>query len=80
MASKNSEPVEIDDCVAIHETNSGYVDKGGLLIRCASKKGVIEVWIPKSQIHDNSEVYDSGDHAEGTLIIPEWLAIEKDLI
>ena len=39
-----------------------------------------EIWIPKSQIHDNSEVYDAGDHSEGTLVITEWIAKEKGLL
>lgn len=37
----------------------------------------VEVWIPKSQIHDDSEVYEEGH--EGTLVIPLWLAEAKDL-
>lgn len=37
-----------------------------------------EVWIPKSQIHDDSEVYDD-DH-EGKLVVSEWIAKEKELI
>lgn len=36
-----------------------------------------EVWIPKSQIDDDSEVWKEGQ--EGTLIIPYWLAEEKGL-
>lgn len=36
-----------------------------------------EVWIPRSQIHDDSEVWDEGH--EGTLVIPLWLAAEKGL-
>ena len=31
-----------------------------------------ELWIPHSQIEDDSEVYQKGD--EGTLIITDWLA------
>lgn len=31
-----------------------------------------ETWIPKSVIHDDSEVYAVGD--EGTLIVLEWFA------
>lgn len=31
-----------------------------------------EVWIPKSQIHEDSEVTESGD--EGNLVITRWLA------
>jgi hypothetical protein len=37
-----------------------------------------EVWIPKSQIHDDSEVYASGH--TGKLVITEWLAREKGLV
>jgi len=35
-------------------------------------------WIPQSQIHDDSEVWKPED--EGELVIPEWLAIEKELV
>lgn len=34
-------------------------------------------WLPKSQIHKESDVAVEGD--EGTLYIPEWLARAKDL-
>jgi hypothetical protein len=34
-------------------------------------------WIPKSQISDDSEVYEM--NTSGTLIITEWLAVEKGL-
>ncbi len=36
-----------------------------------------EVWIPQSQIDDESEVWKAGD--EGTLVIPLWLAEEKGI-
>jgi hypothetical protein len=39
-----------------------------------------KIWIPKSQIHDNSEVFDADEHDEGTLIITEWLAKQKGLL
>lgn len=38
-----------------------------------------EVWIPQSQIDDDSEVYDDGENSEGTLIISEWIAEQKGL-
>jgi hypothetical protein len=37
-----------------------------------------EVWIPKSQIHDDSEVFEEGH--KGKLVISEWIAKEKELI
>jgi hypothetical protein len=38
--------------------------------------GEEEVWVPKSQIHDDSEVFGSkeGLNNEGTLIVRAWLA------
>lgn len=38
-----------------------------------------EVWFPKSHVHDDSEVYDDSDNSEGTLIVSEWIAIQKKL-
>lgn len=35
------------------------------------------VWLPKSQIDDESEVFAEGD--TGTLVISEWIAGEKGL-
>lgn len=32
----------------------------------------VEIWIPKSQIHDNSEIWKVGQ--EGDLVISSWLA------
>lgn len=37
-----------------------------------------EVWIPTSQIHDNSEVYEVGD--DGVLVITHWLATQKGFV
>jgi hypothetical protein len=59
---------EIEDVEAIRETDAA------LLCLIAGR----EVWIPKSQIHDDSEVW--GEEQEGTLVIPEWLAKEKGLV
>jgi hypothetical protein len=36
-----------------------------------------EVWIPKSQLHDDSELACKGD--EGTLAITEWFAEKEGL-
>lgn len=37
-----------------------------------------EVWYPKSQIHDDSEVYEEGH--EGEVVITYWLAKERGLV
>jgi hypothetical protein len=36
-----------------------------------------EIWIPQSQIDDDSEVFQEGD--EGTLVISLWIAEQKGL-
>lgn len=36
-----------------------------------------DVWIPQSQIDDDSEVWNEGD--EGTLVISQWIAEQKEL-
>lgn len=38
------------------------------------------VSIPKSQIDDDSEVYDADKNSTGKLIIPMWLAEDRGLI
>ncbi len=37
-----------------------------------------EIWIPKSQIHADSEVY--AKETEGALIITRWIAEQKNLL
>jgi len=37
-------------------------------------------WIPRSQIHDDSEVYDLGNNATGDLVIKRWFAEKEGLI
>lgn len=34
-----------------------------------------EIWVPKSQIHDDSEVYADGH--EGDLVVSAWYAASK---
>ena len=36
-------------------------------------------WIPKSVIHDDSEVFDSDENSRGTLVLPEWFAEKEQL-
>lgn len=57
-----------DNCFVIAETDAA------ILVEIDDE----EHWIPKSQIHDNSEVYASG--TEGQLIVSEWLAEKKGLV
>lgn len=59
--------VKLDDVRAIKETDAALLcDINGE-----------EIWIPKSQIDDDSEVWQEGD--DGVLIISEFIAEKKGL-
>jgi hypothetical protein len=38
-----------------------------------------ERWVPASVIHDDSEVYDSGDNSEGEVVVAKWWAEKEGL-
>ena len=59
---------ELEDVECIAET--------GLAILCVIEGE--EIWIPQSQVSEDSEVYSVGDC--GTLIISKWLAKKKGLM
>jgi len=33
-------------------------------------------WVPKAEIHDDSEVFDK-DNGAGTLLVSEWIAVDR---
>jgi len=73
MGTSNSyryEPISVD----VDEVK--YVTDKALLVDIEGE----EFWIPRSQIHEDSELYNS-DHVgeSGVLVIPRWLAEEKGL-
>jgi hypothetical protein len=61
------ELVEVDDCACSTATAKA------ILIACEGE----EVWVPASQVHEDSEVYKPG--TEGILVIPRWVAEMKEL-
>jgi hypothetical protein len=60
---------EYENCECIGETA-----KAIKVVIPGSEK--LSYWIPKSIVHDNSEVYKDG--TEGTLIVAAWFA-EKEI-
>lgn len=63
-----AETVQIQNVTALKETEAA------LLVEVEGE----EFWIPKSQIHDDSEVYKVD--TDGTLVIPLWLAEKHGLV
>jgi hypothetical protein len=62
--------VSFEDAYSIQETEKA------LCVDCPDFHHPL--WIPKSQIHDDSEVWKNGQ--DGTLVITEWFAEERGLI
>ncbi len=63
-----SEPVSIENVTCLKETDKALL---------VEHEGV-ETWVPKSQVHDDSEVYQEGQ--AGTLVVSLWLAEEKNWV
>ncbi len=63
-----SEPFSIEDVTVEAETDAA------LLVVIDGEK----VWLPKSGIHDDSEVY--AKDTDGTLVVHEWLARKRGWI
>ena len=59
------------DCICHDNVNAIRETESGLLVVINSA----EHWIPKSQIHDDSEVYKAD--TDGTLVITRWFAEQR---
>lgn len=66
---RNDEGVVFEDALIKHVT-----DKGGALIRFDDGE---EVWIPTSQIHDDSDIWKKGE--SGKLVLTAWICEQKEL-
>lgn len=64
---------EFHDKVRIPEVTALRQTENALLVRVDGE----EVWIPQSQIDDDSEVYKAG-HA-GVLVVSAWIAEKKGI-
>jgi len=66
---ENEPTVSFEDCEAIAESPKA------ILVKFGDDGPEGEHWIPKSQIHDDSEVYEAT--GTGALIVSEWFAKQK---
>jgi hypothetical protein len=66
MRGRSTVQFEIDDPVEAESENA-------ILVEVEGEK----VWLPKSQIEEDSEVYGKGH--TGTLVITEWIAKQKGI-
>jgi hypothetical protein len=65
---------EDDDLATFEDIKCHRDTPDAILVRVEGK----EVWIPKSHIHDDSEVFKKG--TDGRLIISQWIAEQKGLV
>jgi hypothetical protein len=59
---------EVGDGKVIRESDSGLA----LLVDLEDQGD--RVWIPKSVIHDDSEVFDADENARGKVVVMQWWA------
>lgn len=64
--NSEDEPHEIEDCEAVASTEKA------LKVRGTHPNDDGSEWIPLSQIHDDSEVYEDGH--KGKLVVTAWFA------
>jgi hypothetical protein len=67
--SKNA-TVSFNNCYIQKET------KLAILVKFEDREEPI--WIPQSQVHDDSEIWVEGD--KGKLVVYEWIAIKNGLV
>lgn len=66
-----------DDGVALENVTAVRATEKALLCRIPGEREPREVWIPRSQITDDSEVFELGH--EGQLVIKSWFAEREGL-
>ncbi len=64
-----------EDCVELEVTDPVKRETEKALLVVVEGE---ETWIPKGQIHDDSEVYRQGH--TGTLIVSLWIAEQRGLV
>lgn len=69
----------------ISDYDDKHVTFGGVFVTAQTAKAILvdfgeegEKWIPLSQVHEDSEVFEKGD--TGDLIISRWIAQQKELL
>jgi hypothetical protein len=72
MGRRKDEGIPFEDSMAIRSTEMA------LLVRLGEEYDSKEIWVPKSVIHDDSEIMDVGD--EGSLVLATWFVEKEGLL
>lgn len=74
MAILKTDGVNLGPCQVIAATEKA------LRVRLESDDdSVLARWIPKSQVHDDSEAFDADKNATGDLVVTRWFAEKEGL-
>jgi len=68
---QSKDPVQLGEAEIVRETD--------LAVLVVLEDTANELWIPKSVIHDDSEIWRMGD-STGMLVVEAWWANKQDLI
>ena len=67
------------------DEESKYVEFEDISVKKETEKAILveiegdEYWVPKSQLSEDSEVYERDEGNEGTLIVTRWWATQEGL-
>ena len=67
------ESFTIDDCLILHETERAILVESDNI---ENEDG--QLWVPKSQVHDDSEIWTKGEN--GRLTVNMWFAEQNGLV
>jgi len=65
-----------DECVRVNDCHCLKISDSGKAILVKLPTGE-KHWIPVSQVHEDSEVWNEGD--EGSLVLSEWICAQKGI-
>lgn len=70
--SEDRQRDDADDVVVVRAVCIRQTDRA-ILVRIGPR----ELWVPQSQVHDDSEVYQLGD--DGKLVVKAWFARKEGI-
>lgn len=76
--SDDDEGVDLPNTEVLRETPKAILCK--IPVKIMSKDSYREVWVPKSAVHDDSEVYDGNENNFGKLVVKTWFAEKEALV
>ncbi len=71
-----------DEAVSLGEVRLKHVTDDAILVAAIGDNETFdgELWVPKTQVHDDSEVFEGMDGVEGELSVTHWWADKKGFV